>query len=265
MYGYIYETKNLITNKFYIGQHKCSYFDPNYLGSGTYIARSISKYGKENFTVTLLEKCISQKHLDIKEQYYIKEYSDKYGWDKIYNITTGGRKNNVWAYLKKEDREIFKQKCRNGHKTLKYKQYCESTKQQRSLAQSERMMGHIVSDETKLKSSISNKGQKRSKETCNKMSQVWHDTHVSFKCCRTTLGKKCVTKNNICKYIDESELQLYLNNGWIRGNKINSIKNKGQKRSKETKKRISDALKGKPKTEEHKRKISETLKSKNNL
>ena len=37
MFGYIYETVNLIDGKKYIGKHKSSKFDSKYLGSGTYI------------------------------------------------------------------------------------------------------------------------------------------------------------------------------------------------------------------------------------
>ena len=40
IYGYIYETTNLVKGKKYIGQHKGP-FDPRYLGSGTILLRSV--------------------------------------------------------------------------------------------------------------------------------------------------------------------------------------------------------------------------------
>lgn len=56
MFGYIYETTNLINGKKYIGKHISSIFDVNYLGSGTHLKNVINKYGKENFEVRLIEE-----------------------------------------------------------------------------------------------------------------------------------------------------------------------------------------------------------------
>lgn len=91
MYGYIYLTTNLINNKKYIGQHKSEVFDKSYLGSGVNIRRSIKKYGKNNFSVKLLEWCETQTHADEKEMFYINEYKTRD--PKVgYNITQGGQK-----------------------------------------------------------------------------------------------------------------------------------------------------------------------------
>ena len=58
MFGYIYKTTNKVNNKVYIGQHQAEIFEPDkYLGSGTLLRRAIKKYGKENFTVELIEEC----------------------------------------------------------------------------------------------------------------------------------------------------------------------------------------------------------------
>ena len=55
MYGYIYKTTNLITNKFYIGKREKSIFDEKYYGSGKYLKNSINKYGLENFSREIIE------------------------------------------------------------------------------------------------------------------------------------------------------------------------------------------------------------------
>lgn len=57
MYGYIYETINLINRKKYIGQHKANKFDKNYYGSGKILKQVLLREGKENFEVRLIEKC----------------------------------------------------------------------------------------------------------------------------------------------------------------------------------------------------------------
>ena len=89
MFGYIYLTKNLITNKIYIGQHKSKKYKPSYLGSGKRLVNSIAKYGKDNFEKSILDTADSKEELDLKEKYYISLYNST---DKEigYNIALGG-------------------------------------------------------------------------------------------------------------------------------------------------------------------------------
>ena len=90
---YIYMTTNLINNKKYIGQHK-GYIDDNYLGSGTTITKAIQKYGRENFSKTIIEIC-SPSNIDEREKYWIKKYNaveDK----NFYNNQEGGTGGDGW-------------------------------------------------------------------------------------------------------------------------------------------------------------------------
>ena len=72
-FGYVYKTTNLLNGKYYIGQHKKSYFDKNYYGSGILITRSIKKYGKNNFKIEALEWAKSLDELNKLEEKYISE------------------------------------------------------------------------------------------------------------------------------------------------------------------------------------------------
>ena len=98
MFGYIYKTTNLITNKIYIGQKKSEEFLSNkYFGSRLYKKRAIKKYGKENFSVIMLVACNSKEELDISERYWISYFNStntKIG----YNLTEGGEGNNGGAF-----------------------------------------------------------------------------------------------------------------------------------------------------------------------
>lgn len=82
----IYKTTNLINNKIYIGQDSKN--NPEYLGSGTLLKRSIEKYGKENFIKEILEHCETRQELNEKEIYWIKYHRENNY--ELYNITDGG-------------------------------------------------------------------------------------------------------------------------------------------------------------------------------
>lgn len=90
MYGYVYKTTNLITNKIYIGQKKSKIFlQEKYLGSGKLLKKSIAKYGKENFKTELVCECNSKQELDDSEIYYIDLF-DARNPQIGYNIASGG-------------------------------------------------------------------------------------------------------------------------------------------------------------------------------
>ena len=83
----IYKTINLVNGKFYIGQTITN--NPYYFGSGIYLVRAIKKYGKKNFKREIIQYCNSLKHLNEREQYWIKKLKSQ---DRNigYNIENGG-------------------------------------------------------------------------------------------------------------------------------------------------------------------------------
>ncbi len=90
MYGYIYETTNLINGKKYIGKHISNIFEPDkYIGSGTLILKAIKKYGKENFKCRLIEECSSLEELNDREKYWVS-YCNSVLDENYYNLAKGG-------------------------------------------------------------------------------------------------------------------------------------------------------------------------------
>lgn len=90
MYGYIYETTCLTNGKKYIGQKKSNKFlGTSYLGSGVLICRAIEKYGKDNFSVEMLEACYSSEMLNDREYYWINK-KNAVDSESYYNLRDGG-------------------------------------------------------------------------------------------------------------------------------------------------------------------------------
>lgn len=97
MKGVIYIIKNNINSKVYIGQtiqklkdrwyRHCGKSGISESESNMAIKRAILKYGKENFTIEVLEEC-DQCNLDEREKYYINKYNS---YNSGYNSTEGGQ------------------------------------------------------------------------------------------------------------------------------------------------------------------------------
>lgn len=115
MYGYVYETVNLINGKRYIGQHVSKIFDVKYKGSGKSIKSAIRYWGFDNFKTFILEECNSQKELNEKEVYWINLARNKYSSNMIYNISDGGIGNNGIRRLS-EEHKLKISKANKGRK-----------------------------------------------------------------------------------------------------------------------------------------------------
>ena len=102
----IYKTTNNITNKTYIGQHITNNINDSYLGSGTYLLKSINKYGKQNFSKEILYIYDNYEDMNNKEiELVCKEYVNN---KNTYNLITGGNNNSKDMVLVKYNENMFK-------------------------------------------------------------------------------------------------------------------------------------------------------------
>ena len=87
----IYKITNNINGKYYIGCHKTSNINDNYMGSGKAIKNAIKKYGLENFKKEILFECSSVKEMFNKEREIVTEnvVNDR----SSYNLKLGGTAN----------------------------------------------------------------------------------------------------------------------------------------------------------------------------
>lgn len=149
-YGYIYLTKNLINGKKYIGQHTSEYFDKSYKDSGKILKQAIDKYGKDNFSVEVLEWCYSRDELAEKEKYWIA-FFDAVNNDDYYNILKGGYGVQLFG----EDNPMYGK----HHKEETKKIISESLKGLMAGDKNPMYGVHlVVTDETRKKMSESHRG-----------------------------------------------------------------------------------------------------------
>lgn len=143
---YIYEVKNLINGKTYIGQRKCpeniSSLEDNYMGSGELIKKAIKKYGLENFIKIILEEGIeTKKEVDNREIYWIDK--GKKDGRCQYNFSRGGTGGNLgeevsllmskkWqenyndrikVFQSEEHRQMMRDKMIKTHKEIDFSQF----------------------------------------------------------------------------------------------------------------------------------------------
>lgn len=111
-FGFIYKIENKVTGKYYIGKKQCvkkikkkplkgrvnrriSITESDwktYTGSSNDLNEDIKKYGKDNFTFTILRVCGSKWELayeEIKEQISRNVLRDKNSYNGIINVRIG--------------------------------------------------------------------------------------------------------------------------------------------------------------------------------
>ena len=190
MYGYIYKTTNLLNGKFYIGQKKSSKFlAEKYLGSGVRLKSAIEHYGKENFSVELIDKAYSKQELDILEIYWIDKFNAR-NLSIAYNLSKGGDGNSSGiTWNKGLTKEVDNRLCQSEETKLKRSKALK-------LAYLENRHNTDYTDEVRKK--MSEKAKNR--------------PHPP-----TTNGRICITNGVQNKMIKPDEINLYLTDGWYKG------------------------------------------------
>lgn len=213
----IYEIRNKINNKVYIGQsvdvHRRLKSHINSLNrnkDSKYLQRVWEKYGEKNFEFKIIEILDDKNKLNDREIFWI-EYNKSTNRDFGYNLRDGGN----------------------------YSTFCEETRKLMSISASNRPP---ISDKTREKLRCARKRRKFSIETCRKISENQKGKKLSKetkdKISNTLKGK--VTWNIGRKHSEESK-------------KKNRNAHLGKKHSEESKKKMSEAKKGKKFSEERKK------------
>ena len=177
---YIYLTTNNINGMKYIGKHYGE-LDDSYLGSGTLLKRSLAKYGKENFSKSILYISKDDIENSEKEKYFIALFNAVSN-PLFYNIHEGGSGGNTTAGYTEEEKQSLKRKLseinRGKNNGMYGKTHSDQTKQFLSYwAQFERDNSIYQTEEFRKKMSQATRGsnngmygKKHSEESKQKMS-----------------------------------------------------------------------------------------------
>ena len=112
-YHILYEIKNKINGKKYIGIHSTNNINDNYFGSGVYIKRAIDKYGLENFTKKVLKQFKTRKELLQAEKEIVTE--SIVGSGDYYNVCLGGS-SFVDSLINLDEKEFREHQVKAGKK-----------------------------------------------------------------------------------------------------------------------------------------------------
>lgn len=165
----IYCITNKINEKTYIGKHKTNNLFDRYMGSGTILHQAYEKYGKENFSKSILAVTETKENVDILEKFFIALYRSE--GKAEYNISDGGDGGHVLKNSSEEKIKLWKLKLgekSKGHTLSKEakeriskarKSYIFSEETRRKI--SEAGKNRTCSKETRLKMSLSQKGKKK--------------------------------------------------------------------------------------------------------
>jgi len=171
MFYIIYQIKNLINGKIYIGAHIAKKKkEDGYLGSGKILKKAIQKYGKENFEKLILFECASKDEMYAKERELITEEFVKR--IDTYNLKIGGEGGGHTKPHSEETKALMRKKW-IGRDTSKFgkkhigRHHSEEHSKRISIALKKFRSEHpmIVSQETRRKISIAHKGKKKKERT----------------------------------------------------------------------------------------------------
>lgn len=176
MYGYVYEIRNLVNGKVYIGKRARFTDVKSYMGSGIALKQAQKKYGIENFTKRILCEYESKEELCEGEKYFIAVYRHFYGPDMMYNIADGGE--GRCGPISEEHKAKLIAANKGKHRSEEHKAKISAANKGRHHTEEVKAKisavhrGKRTSDETKKKMSAAKKGKHISEETRQKMSDA---------------------------------------------------------------------------------------------
>lgn len=175
MVFYIYEIRNNLNGKNYIGQRKCpenkTPETDRYMGSGLKLNLAFKKYDKKNFTKIILAITGKKEVIDVLEKVYIKLFRES--GKAEYNIADGGQGGDLFkGHTHSEEYKKFMKEINQGNNNPFYKKHHtpEALEKMRNYRLGKKLSKSTLEKMSKsLKGHAGFKGHTHSEESRNKM------------------------------------------------------------------------------------------------
>jgi len=215
-YHYIYKITRF-DGKYYIGMHSTNNLEDGYFGSGKKITRSIKKYGLEKHSKEILEHFQCRESLRLKEEMLVNQ--DLLNDPLCMNIALGG--GDGWEKLNAVGANLYGKNGLPGYggqNLLHGKAQIDRLKEKGTYEQ------YVLKMSKSVRGSISKNGfwwtgRKLTEEHKNNLIKTQKERGHQQGSRNSNFGKKnkCVSKNGVTKRIQISELDNYLQDGWVQG------------------------------------------------
>lgn len=226
MFYYLYEIRNNLNGKIYIGVHKTRDMNDGYMGSGKVIQRAFVKHGIENFTKVILETFENAEAMYAREKEVVTD--DFLLREDTYNLRRGG--NGGWDYINKtgenykhktaESFEKTKTKLKKLYENPDYrKKICERVKQEYKEGL-RKPHGCVVGHEQRMRTvmaAASDSAKAKRKETFDKIKHQKGEKNSGYGTCwiyHELIGSRKCKKELLPEYIDQ---------GWIKGRRMSKF------------------------------------------
>lgn len=202
---YLYEIKNNLNGKIYIGIHSTENINDGYMGSGSLIIKAVKRYGKNNFTKTILEYCDNRELLvELEKKVVNQQFVDR---KDTYNLSVGGSSmNSTW----KKSNETIAYKFKNDEDWVKKRSHNISLGLKRAMKSGKCSTATREFQMIRNKKSLSEKSIQKRKLTYVKNKYQQGVNHNLY-------GKKIVNNGTLWKWILKDEVEEYLKLGWNLG------------------------------------------------
>lgn len=214
MHYYLYEIRNNLNGKIYVGVHRAKSLDDGYMGSGKVIKRAIQKHGLENFTKVILETFDDSTTMYAREKEVVTD--EFLSRDDVYNLRRGG--DGGFDYLNKTPGLKHIQPFTDADRLKGQQSLALVTKEQWSLICKRQYVGtsrEYRSSRTAPARSKSNSEQAalKKKSTFTRINHQQGEKNSQF-------GKMWITDGVVSKTVLRSEL---VGDGWRPGRIIKKL------------------------------------------